>query len=100
MLAADLWDMEDTKQMEGEGVARNLTIRLDDEVLKSIQGVALVDATSMSNVIKAALGQYIETRKAEGDFQEKVLSVQQEVFKSLLPAGWEDGWDPNQQETT
>ncbi|NQV07168.1 hypothetical protein HQ535_11490 [bacterium] len=67
-------------------MARNLTIRLDDQVLKSIQGVALVDSTSMSAVIKTALGEYIEQRKAEESFQEKVLAVQREVFGSLLPA--------------
>lgn len=63
-----------------------LSLRLDDEQARALNAVAMADETSVSEVIRDAIADRIEKRRADKDFQERLKSAvarNQEALKLL-----------------
>jgi predicted transcriptional regulator len=69
----------DTKQLDKPGVkvqismmktTKAMTIRLTDEQAEALETVASVEQRAVSDVIRAAISEHIETRRKDPAFQE------------------------------
>ncbi|MEY2472963.1 MAG: hypothetical protein QOK28_2292 [Actinomycetota bacterium] len=48
---------------------KNMTLRLDEALADSIQAVAEVEGSTVTDVIRTAIAEHVERRKADADFQ-------------------------------
>jgi predicted transcriptional regulator len=51
---------------------RAMSLRLPDEQAKALDAIAMADETSVSEVIRTAISERIEKRRADKDFQERL----------------------------
>jgi predicted transcriptional regulator len=49
-----------------------LSLRLSDEQARALDAMAMADETSVSEVIRSAIADRIERRRADRDFQERL----------------------------
>ena len=48
---------------------KNMTLRLDESLAETVQTIASVEGTSVSDVIRDALSEHIDRRRTDPDFQ-------------------------------
>jgi len=51
---------------------KSMTLRLDDEHAESLETIAAVDNTSIVDVIRRAIGAFIETRCSDAEFRRRL----------------------------
>lgn len=51
---------------------KTMTLRMDEELAESAQVVASVDGSTVSDVIREALADHIDRRKADPEFQRQL----------------------------
>lgn len=52
-----------------EQQTKNMTLRLDETLADSVQAIAEVEGSTVSGVIRDALSEHVERRRADPDFQ-------------------------------
>jgi predicted transcriptional regulator len=62
---------------------KNMTLRMDESLADSVQAIAEVDGTTVTDVIRTALSEHVDRRKADPDFQ-KLLKRNMERHAQLL----------------
>ncbi len=51
---------------------KNMTLRLDEPLAENVQAVAEVEGSTVSDVIRDALTEYVERRRSDPEFQKLV----------------------------
>ncbi|MEX2375977.1 MAG: hypothetical protein WD942_10410 [Dehalococcoidia bacterium] len=51
---------------------KNMTLRLDGELAESVETIAEVEGETVSNVIRTALSDHVNRRRADPEFQERL----------------------------
>ena len=54
------------------GEMKNMTLRMDESLADSVQAIAEVEGTTVTEVIRTAIGEHIERRKADPAFQRRL----------------------------
>ncbi len=62
---------------------KNMTLRLDESLADSVQAIAQVEDTTVTDVIRTAISEHVDRRKADPDFQ-KLLKRNMERHAQLL----------------
>ncbi len=62
---------------------KNMTLRMDETLADSVQAVAEVEGTTVTEVIRAAISEHVDRRKADPNFQ-KLLKRNMERHAQLL----------------
>lgn len=62
---------------------KNMTLRMDEPLSDSVQAIAEVEGTTVTDVIRTAISEHVERRKADPDFQ-KMLKRNMERHAQLL----------------
>jgi hypothetical protein len=62
---------------------KNMTLRMDESLADSVQAIAEVEGTTVTDVIRTALSEHVDRRKADPDFQ-KLLKRNMERHAQLL----------------
>lgn len=58
--------------MAADRDTKNMTLRLDESLAESVQAIAAVEETSISNVVRDALEAHVAARRADPDFQKQL----------------------------
>jgi predicted transcriptional regulator len=56
-------------------MAKNLTLRLDDELAKDAQALARAEGTSLNETVKQALKEAVERRRKDPKFKARVRRI-------------------------
>jgi hypothetical protein len=59
-------------------MAKNLTVRLDDELAADAQAVARAEGTSLNETVKTALKEAVERRRTDPKFKARVKRIIEE----------------------
>jgi hypothetical protein len=59
-------------------MAKNLTVRLDDELAADAQALARAEGTSLNEAVKQALKEAVERRRKDPKFKARVRRIIQE----------------------
>jgi predicted transcriptional regulator len=51
------------------GETKNMTLRIDETLAENVQTIAEVEGTTVTDVIRTAIGEHVERRKADAEFQ-------------------------------
>lgn len=62
---------------------KNMTLRMDEALAENVQAIAEVEGSTVSDVIRNALSEHVDRRKADPDFQ-KLLKRNMERHAQLL----------------
>ncbi len=65
---------------------RTITIRMQETTAESLELVARADNLSVSEAIRVAINEYIDTRRADPDFQKRLTDLfesERDVFEKL-----------------
>jgi predicted transcriptional regulator len=62
---------------------KNMTLRMDESLADSVQAIAEVEGTTVTDVIRTAISEHVDRRKADPDFQ-KLLKRNMEHHAQLL----------------
>jgi predicted transcriptional regulator len=62
---------------------KNMTLRMDESLADSVQAIAEVEGTTVTDVIRTAISEHVDRRKADPDFQ-KLLKRNMERHAQLL----------------
>lgn len=62
---------------------KNMTLRMDESLSDSVQAIAEVEGTTVTDVIRTAISEHVDRRKADPDFQ-KMLKRNMERHAQLL----------------
>lgn len=62
---------------------KNMTLRMDESLAGSVQAIAEVEGTTVTNVIRTAISEHVDRRKADPDFQ-RMLKRNMERHAQLL----------------
>lgn len=62
---------------------KNMTLRMDEPLSDSVQAIAEVEGTTVTDVVRTAISEHVERRKADPDFQ-KMLKRNMERHAQLL----------------
>lgn len=62
---------------------KNMTLRMDEELAESVQAIAEVEGSTVTEVIRTAIGEHVDRRKADPEFQ-KLLKRNIERHAQLL----------------
>lgn len=62
---------------------KNMTLRLDEDVAATVQTIAEAEGATVSDVIRTAINEHVDRRKADPEFQ-KLLKRNMERHAHLL----------------
>ena len=62
---------------------KNMTLRMDETLADSVQAIAEVEGTTVTDVIRTAIGEHVDRRKADPEFK-KMLKRNMERHAQLL----------------
>lgn len=62
---------------------KNMTLRLDEDVAATVQTIAEAEGATVSDVIRTAINEHVDRRKADPEFQ-KLLKRNMERHAQLL----------------
>lgn len=62
---------------------KNMTLRMDESLADNVQAIAEVEGTTVTDVIRTAISEHVDRRKADPDFQ-KMLKRNMERHAQLL----------------
>ena len=62
---------------------KNMTLRLDEELAENVQAIAEVEESTVSDVIRSAISEHVDRRRADPSFQ-KLLKRNLERHAQLL----------------
>ena len=62
---------------------KNMTLRMDESLAESVQAIAEVEGTTATDVIRTAISDHVDRRKADPEFQ-KMLKRNMERHAQLL----------------
>ena len=62
---------------------KNMTLRMDEALAENVQAIAEVEGSTVSDVIRSAISEHVERRKADPEFQ-KLLKRNIERHAQLL----------------
>ena len=62
---------------------KNMTLRMDEALAGNVQAIAEVEGSTVSDVIRSAISEHVERRKADPEFQ-KLLKRNIERHAQLL----------------
>ena len=62
---------------------KNMTLRMDETLADSVQAIAEVEGTTATDVIRTAISEHVDRRKADPEFQ-KLLKRNMERHALLL----------------
>jgi predicted transcriptional regulator len=62
---------------------KNMTLRMEETLADTVQAIAQVEGSSVSDVIRTAICEHVERRKADPEFQ-KLLKRNMERHAELL----------------
>jgi predicted transcriptional regulator len=62
---------------------KNMTLRMDESLADSVQAIAEVEGTTATDVIRTAISEHVDRRKADPEFQ-KMLKRNMERHAQLL----------------
>jgi predicted transcriptional regulator len=51
---------------------KNMTLRLDEPLAENVQAIAEVEGSTVSDVIRDALSEHVERRRADPEFQKQL----------------------------
>lgn len=64
-------------------MAKNMTLRLSDEQAEQLETLARVEGTPVSQIVRAAIQERIEARRADPAFQERLRHILEENRRAL-----------------
>jgi predicted transcriptional regulator len=59
-------------------MAKNLTVRLDDELAADTEAMARAEGRSLNETVKHALAEAVQRRRADPEFKARVLRIIEE----------------------
>lgn len=62
---------------------KNMTLRMDETLADSVQAIAEVEGTTVTDVIRTAISEHVDRRKADPEFK-KMLKRNMERHAQLL----------------
>lgn len=62
---------------------KNMTLRMDETLADSVQAIAEVEGTTVTDVIRTAISEHVDRRKADPEFK-KMLQRNMERHAQLL----------------
>ena len=62
---------------------KNMTLRMEETLAESVEAIAEVEGSTVSDVIRTAIGEHVERRRADPEFQ-KLLKRNMERHARLL----------------
>lgn len=62
---------------------KNMTLRMDEALAENVQAIAEVEGSTISDVIRSAISEHVDRRKADPEFQ-KLLKRNIERHAQLL----------------
>ena len=62
---------------------KNMTLRMDEKLAENVQAIAEVEGTTVSDVIRTAISEHVDRRRADPEFQ-KLLKRNIERHAQLL----------------
>ncbi len=62
---------------------KNMTLRMDETLAENVQAIAEVEGSTVSDVIRSAISDHVDRRKADPEFQ-KLLKRNMERHAELL----------------
>jgi predicted transcriptional regulator len=62
---------------------KNMTLRMDEALAENVQAIAEVEGSTVSDVIRSAISDHVDRRKADPEFQ-KMLKRNMERHAQLL----------------
>jgi len=62
---------------------KNMTLRIDEALADSVQAIAEVEGATVTDVIRTAISEHVDRRKADPEFQ-KMLKRNMERHAQLL----------------
>jgi len=62
---------------------KNMTLRMDESLANTVQAIAEVEGTTVTDVIRTAISEHVDRRKADPDFK-KLLKRNMERHAQLL----------------
>lgn len=62
---------------------KNMTLRMDETLADSVQAIAEVEGTTVTEVIRTAISEHVDRRKADPEFK-KMLKRNMERHAQLL----------------
>jgi predicted transcriptional regulator len=62
---------------------KNMTLRIDEGLAENVQTIAEVEGTTVTNVIRTAISEHVNSRKADPEFQ-RLLKRNLERHAELL----------------
>jgi hypothetical protein len=60
-----------------------MSLRIDDEQARALEAVAKIEGTSVSAVIRDAIGERIEKRRTDAEFQRRLRATIEESREAL-----------------
>ena len=60
------------------GMAKNLTVRLDDQLAADAEAIARADGTSLNETVKLALREAVERRRRDPKFKARLRQIIEE----------------------
>ena len=58
--------------MTGPREMKNMTLRMEETLAESVQAIAEVEGSTVSEVIRSAISEHVERRKADPEFQKLI----------------------------
>ena len=62
---------------------KNMTLRMDESLADTVQAIAEVEGTTVTDVIRTAISEHVDRRKSDPDFK-KLLKRNMERHAQLL----------------
>lgn len=62
---------------------KNMTLRMDEALAENVQAIAEIEGSTVSDVIRVAISEHVDRRKADPEFQ-KLLQRNMERHAQLL----------------
>ncbi len=62
---------------------KNMTLRMDEALAENVQAIAEVEGSTVSDVIRSAISEHVDRRKADPEFQ-RMLKRNMERHAQLL----------------
>jgi predicted transcriptional regulator len=64
-------------------MAKNMTVRLSDELARELEAVSQVDQTPVAETVRQAIADRIESRRRDKDFQARLRRIMEENQQAL-----------------
>lgn len=67
-----------TSSRDHDTMAKNLTVRLDDQLAAEAEAIARADGKSLNQTVKEALAEAVERRRRDPDFKKRLRRIIEE----------------------